>query len=493
MYTLDRLFEDVLRQYGAVTKRGAGYAQVWDAFNRYITDCISKRQTLNVLNFCKIGWRVEGQCNGKTKLRPHFQVADAFARAHGVDVKNQPAIPDKQLTHVEEFNFSKAAIRFSNCLTKDNVFMGLRALLQHIGHVISTGQPLSLDFEVGKLLSSERAVRFSFNAEWYLQEGLAVPAGAQEAADYKPSVSFAPPTQEALKLRLDGSNADSIRERNAADAAYDGACSESTCDPGSSHSISSGSTKERVQQEAMRRHLTQLETDASHVVAEREQWEGHLKRCSAEETRDQDRRKAINKENALHLQMQMQEAETKRTEGRLQCIEQASCHDFPNFTEAPEYAYQYIQEKKNHFKQDLDQQVDMKHLKKHLDKKREKEIDAAHVSANNRETALLKLEASAKKESERQALTQAWDRDKSIRTVRKNIDEHHRKPPRQAHDMLFPLADVSRADISSPRLSTAGPSSARPVTGSVRRMPLGAAASLALQKQKMKLSATARR
>ena len=102
--------------------------------------------------------------------------------------------------------------------------------------------------------------------------------------------------------------------------------------------------------------------------------------------------------------MQMQEAETKRTEGRLHCIEQASCHDFPNFAEAPEYAYQYIQEKKNHLKQDLDQQVDMKQLKKHLEKKRNREIDAAHVQASNRETALLKLEAAAKKEGDRQAL-----------------------------------------------------------------------------------------
>jgi len=327
----------------------------------------------------------------------------------------------------------------------------------------------------------------------YLQEGLAVPSGAQEAADYKPSVSFAPPTQDALKLRLDGSNADTIREKNATDAAYDGAASESTCDPESSHSTSSGSMKERVQHEAMRRHLTQLGRDASCAVAEQEHWETHLKHCSAEETRDQDRRKAINKENALHLQMQMQEAETKRTEGRLKCVEQASCHDFPNFAEAPEYAYQYIKEKKDNLKQDLDQQVDMKQLKKHLERRRDREMDAAHVQASNRETALLKLEAAAKKESERQALTQAWEKDKNIRTVRKNIEEHHRKPPRQAHDMLHPLTDVSLSAASSPRLSTAGPSSARPVTGSVRRMPLGAAASLALQKQKLKLSATARR
>jgi hypothetical protein len=493
MYTLDRLLEDVLRQYGPFTKRGAGYVQVWDAFNRYITDCISKRQTLNVLNFCKIGWRVEGQTQGKTRLRPHFQMADAFTRAHGVDTKNQIPVNDKLLTHVEEFNFSKAAIRFSNCLTKDNIFMGLRAMLQHLGHVVATGQPVSLDFEVGKLFSNERDVRFSFNSDLYLQEGLAVPAGAQEAADYKPSVSFAPPTQDALKLRLDGSNADTIREKNATGTSYDGAESESTCDPGSSHSVSSESIKGRVQREAMRKHLTQLGIEASCAVADREQWEKHLKQCSAEETRDQDRRKAINKENALHLQMQMQEADKKRTEGRLECIEQASCHDFPNFAEAPENAYQYIREKKNNLKQDLDEQVEMKQLKNHLERRRNREMDATHVQASNRETALLKLEAAAKKESERQALAQAWEKDKSIRTVRKSIEEHHRKPPRQAHDMLRPLADVSFSAASSPRLSTAGPPSARPVTGSVRRMPLGAAASLALQKQKLKMSATARR
>lgn len=479
MYSLDHLLEDVLRHHGPLTKRGADYAQVWDAFNRYVTVIIEKRQTLNVLNFCKIGWRIDEHMHGKAKMRPHFQVADAFARAHSVDTKSQTLVPDRLLTTIEEFNFSKAAIKYSQNLTKDNIFMGLRAILQHLGEAVSTGQQVSIDFEVGKLLSSERVMRFVFVAELYLQEGLDVPAGALEVANYKPSATFAPPSKDALSLSLQGNSAAmTMRDRETGEVSSEYAESESTGYPSSTHS--NVSVHGLVQQEALDRHLAHMSMEAASAVTEKEQWEGHLKRCSAEERKDHSRRKAINKEHALHLQAQMRQAEEKRMEGRLHCIEQASCHDFPNFAEVPEYAYQYIRERRNHLKHDLDQQVDTKQLKKLVDKQREKEIDAMHIEASNRELALMKLEAAAKKESERAALTHAWEKDKHIHTVRKAIQEHHKAPTRQGNEMLMQLGA-----LPSPRLDTGGPPSARPLTGSVRRMPLGAAASLALHKEKL--------
>lgn len=451
MHSLDRVLEDIARQRGPLTKRGADYLDVWDAFSRYITAVMQQRQTLSVMNFCKIGWRVEGLVQGKAKLRPHFQVAEAFARSHNLDLKGQVSIPDKHFTAIEEFNFSKAAIRFSQSLTKDNIFMGMRAIVQHIGDVASSGQQMSLDLELGKLVCSERELRFVFLSELYLQEGLDAPAGALESTNYKPSATFLPPSKDALTLRLSGTNqfgseagtvkaialggwddaaTDTSGQQDrdiAVERGSDAGETASTFSPPSARSQLSAHDK--VHQEALDRHVAQMGLEAASVIAEREQWEDHLKRCATEEQREKVWRKALNKEHAYHLQAQMRQAADRRAEGRQHCIEQASLHDFPSFQESQDLAvYEYIRERRTTMKQDLDQQVDTKQLKKLVEKQREREMEASHADASQRELSLMKQEEVAKRESEKAALTQAWQKDKHLRTVRKAIQEHHRAP-----------------------------------------------------------------
>ena len=58
--------------------------------------------------------------------RPVFLLAGQFARAHGLPQKKQPLIP-KNLSALEELNFTKIAIRYSSSLTKDVVFAAIRA------------------------------------------------------------------------------------------------------------------------------------------------------------------------------------------------------------------------------------------------------------------------------------------------------------------------------------------------------------------------------
>jgi len=518
MYTLDRLLEEVAKQRGPLSARGGGdYEQVWDAFNRYVTAAIEKRQTLSVLNFCKIGWKLEDHMHGKVKRRPHFQVAENYARAHNIDVRPQAQVPDKQLATAEEFNFSKAAIRFSQNLTKDNIFIGLRAILQHLGEVISTGQQVSIDFEVGKLVAAERDVKFVFAAELYLQEGLEVPAGATEA-EYRPSATFAPPTKDALSLSVSGTQAgrsvkatdlggwedrgpeDEERWEEASEAGR----TDSTYAPASSRSAASAASRgqreglpqsrsgvsaaEHVQREALDRHLKQMGAEAAAAMADRDLWEGHLQRCAQEEMLGAEWRRALNKEHSLHLQSQMRQAEERRVEGRQHRIEQASQHSFPDFTESPEQAvYEHIRERRTHLKEDLDQQVETKRLKQIAEKHRDREIDVTNIEANQRELALMKLETAAKKQSDRSSLHQAWEQDRHMHTARKAIRDHHKAPVRTDLPAVVQAAEahagLQMGGLPTPR-GSAGPAS-RPVTGSVRRMPLGAAASLALHREKL--------
>merc|ERR1719272_2058844 len=99
-------------------------------------------------------------------------------------------LPEKDLCPIEEFNFSKAAIKFSGQLTKDNAFTGWRLLVRQLSDVISQGKSVSVQFSFGKLVAKEREVHFVFAAELYIAHGLEVPVGAADDPEYKSSATF---------------------------------------------------------------------------------------------------------------------------------------------------------------------------------------------------------------------------------------------------------------------------------------------------------------
>lgn len=297
------------------------------------------------------------------------------------------------------------------------------------------------------------------------------------------------------------------------------------------------SAQERAQHEALGRHIAIMEAEAEAVIAEKEQWEEHLQRCNDEESKDNAWRKSIFKEYTDQLKQQIQDQEEQRTEGRLHSVIQASEHNFPSFVECPEVAVaDFVKERRNNLKDDLDEQVEIKRRLKLAAKQRDRDMEACHLEASTKQMALLKLEAQAKREKERAILAEAWDRDKRLHSLRKSIAEHHKAPGTRAQlqealqttltgapssgsagGAASGAAGVAQQQLSpsqprqpslgatmpqlglgamSPRgggssASDSGPPSSRPITGSVRRMPLGAAGSLALQKER--LAASARR
>lgn len=594
-YRLPDLLQDVAKKRGKLNPKSKGepkldYQEVWDAFNRYITANLLIKKGVSIQNFAKIGWQVEKKRSGGSTYRPYFQFQENYLKSHGMDTQLRPApVADKELCQMEEFNFSKAAIRFSSTLTKDQVFTGLRMLLVQIGEACGDGKNVSIDFEMGTLVCTEAEPRFAFAAELYLAEGLQVPSGAADDIEYKPSVSFREPSKEALSLRLDGSQissgASAISANRSVSAAsrdhrgqtasetgvslasgarqagyapsagcepiaeahpgssiseaFTGAdedwaynpCSESgadilsltkdkerpqlTSEIGSSRgSVTYGSMRgggapppmqepglpqqpehprtlhEAAFQEAMDRHITEIESQAQEAVRTKDLWENHLQRCLIQERQDMEWRRALAKENSELLQHQMALNEQKRADGRQQYIEGASAHDFPNFTDPPlQELKDYSQVKQRELKQELDAQVQANLKIKEAAKERERSLECGQVEACKSEIAQLRLEAKVKLDSERQQLQQHWDRDVRLKKIKKAIEGHHTKP------VPLPSGNDMRNAVGVPTSSTpgvtfeaalsdrSGPSSAR---APARRTPLGAAGSLALQRERLK-------
>lgn len=547
MYTFDRLLADVVRVRGPLLRGGAdlggtgSYQKVWDAFNRYLTSCIQKKQTLNVANFCKLGWRVEeGGRNGRSaRIRPHFQMSDSFLRVYGIECKHHPSVSDKNLTAIEEFNFSKAAIRFTQDLTKENVFMGMRAIVQQIGEAVANGYTISIPFEIGKLRSEgHRGVRFDFAAELYLSEGLQIPDSALSPADaaaYKPSHSFSPPTKEALSLSLSASNRPpskgddpSVLADECGGFSFKGAAdgySETVVEhvhvavtPRSPRvpSRSGRGPAELARQAAMERYFLEIAAEAEAAVVEKEAWEAHVQRCHAEDERDSATRKAFALAHSEQLRQQMQQVEDRRKLGQINAhvFEQGSMHDFPNFSEIPEADFRdYVRDRRSTLRHDLTEQIEHKKRTQQLERARDLQLEAYHNEAKRQEMNAAKRDEFARRERDRAKLKEAWMLDQQLRNVKKGIEAHFQAASKK-EDIAGLVADLHFADrrgalkVAVPKLQVSErseggfspeanrtngvghcgfdpPSSARPPTGSVRRMPIGAAASLALHKQKL--------
>eukprot|EP00392_Amoebophrya_sp_AT5.2_P010445 g10505.t1 len=246
------------------------------------------------------------------------------------------------------------AICNCDCLA-DNVYCGLRYIVQAIGEAVATGKRVEIDFEHGKFISSERRANFVFKPELYAKEGtyrLTAPAEAAHAkSSYAPSRTFKPPSTEALKLRLKGtkvrdqSNLESVPEASEGLvkvrkelASEIGAASEHMPFEGNTPAASGvrqlppmseqgygyneadygeddlsqaseaslydpakykGPTvkQEKAHREAMDRYLTEMEIRASEAIADRRQWEEHLDRCLKQERDDMDRKRALAAEN----------------------------------------------------------------------------------------------------------------------------------------------------------------------------------------------------
>lgn len=103
-------------------------------------------------------WQVE-----EGQYRPLFLISDSFVKEHNIKRPRVHKLPN--VAPCEETNFSKLAIKFSNSLTKDMVFCGVRDIIKKIGDFIDRVYEFEIDFSFGILKSKNRRVKFDFNSK----------------------------------------------------------------------------------------------------------------------------------------------------------------------------------------------------------------------------------------------------------------------------------------------------------------------------------------
>lgn len=213
VYTLDHLIEDCSSKKSRTdlpkNEKKKVLAEVWESFNHWIDAQFEKGKGINVATFGKITWEVtEKSIHGEEKRRPYFKLSETYCRGNGMPYKKQLTGPE--LAPMADINYSILAIRFSQTLTKDQVFTGLRDLLQQLGQVIGSGQKVAVQFHVGKLVAKDRKAYMLFDVQrfreyidsgqaWNLaeeyDEGYSV-AGEEEeeepAAEDEPDLMIAP-------------------------------------------------------------------------------------------------------------------------------------------------------------------------------------------------------------------------------------------------------------------------------------------------------------
>jgi len=168
VYSLDNLISDCANKKSRtdlpVKEKKRVLGDVWESFNLWIDSQFEKGKGVNIATFGKITWEVtEKSITGEEKRRPYFKLAETYCRGNGIPFKKQ--LKGSELAKTADINYSILAIRFSQSLTKDQTFTGLRDLLQQLGQVIGSGRKVAIQFHIGKLVAKDRKVYLLFDVK----------------------------------------------------------------------------------------------------------------------------------------------------------------------------------------------------------------------------------------------------------------------------------------------------------------------------------------
>lgn len=514
-YTLTSLLEDAeKRQQGSRKStpgsQGHDLHEVWATVDRYVSACLEEKRGVKLPNFCNIGWQAT-KLREKTVHRPYFHIADSFCRNHGIDVSKQGALVDpKDLCSMEEFNFSKAAIKFSQALTKDHVFSGLKLISHQLGEVVSQGRAISVEMSFGKFVAREKELRLVFSSGLYAAHGLEVPSSAKESGYKPPAPTFgAAPTAETLQsLNLHGGSVGGSavgsavsgrsgargskhrqpsdlgvghnRSRNATpgdgadiftlgagrgDACFPSIDEDALCEP--SNDFQPGNEylapcsevgsqvpsccEKNAHEEALHRHITQLELRASEAMRDRSVVDSEAQKANAKETGKRDEHQDKNRRHCDALRLQIEAKQKRRQDARdadrraddsasivsgngmgaWQALASVSMGEMsaappappaepPREREGP--SADYLARQQEEMRRDLDAQVEAKKLRKETHRQWERRFERQLVDATHEEIALQKDAENAMRAREKEELTTAWQQESHVRDIRKQIE-----------------------------------------------------------------------
>jgi len=518
---MDGLIQDILQRRAKVdSKNGASetaedYAQVWSTFVNYVKSCMEQKRGLILNSFCKVGWLTgRGRQTGKSSYKPFFQFTDQFVRAYlSQEAKRKhDAPPQGDLCPFEDFNFSKAAIKFSQQLTKDQVFSMLKAIVQRLGEIISEGKEVDIAMgDVGRLsCRGDRDPRFSFSPDIYAQEGLDAPHSAADEGPVKTTNAFsknAPPEAQMLGIRNSmapvgggysgGSEAKAqplprVQEYQEPEEYYapPEEYYQQRPDSGRRGLVSSGSApslmsaaggltatqfkKEIAYKEAMDRHIMAMEAKAQEVVAEKDAQAGHVNDCLDQEREEIQSKRERNHMNLHFIKHQMQMGEIRKKEQRIEDIESASAHLTIGTEVAPSELKEWQHGQRARVRQELDDQVRTNNTLRNLAKQRERNLELNQLDANKQEMLMLRNAERAKKAYDREALATAWNSEIRMKNIWKAIESHNKVGPTTHQPQVMLTNDLPPSRGGS--VASAG----RLLTGSSRRVPLGCSSSLSM-------------
>jgi len=541
MYTLGSLCEDVANKRGGVKGASDGvtahdFSEVWTAMARYATACMEQKRGLHLQPLCKLGWLVEPArvgSNAAPKYRPHFQLTEQFCRSSAMTQAAAQKLckpPAGELCPFEDFNFSKAAIKFSNQMTKDQVFSGTKALVQRLAEVVADGRDVQILFgDLGTLVCrGDREPHFTFAPEVYRQEGVEASTAASldgTAANQKGRAAFskhAPPEAQGMGVR--GNTVTEATSGEEAGARTQEAPSRRAPTPmaylpedepspqrGSSGGRglrSSGSApcltpssvgghnanltntqykKEVAYKEAMDRHICAMEARASEAMQERSAYDEHVNGCLEQEREEIHGKRSRAQQNLHYLQHQMAMSEDKRRDQRREDVEAASAHEFPKFPDAEaSEKTEFVRGQQARMKADLDDQVRTNNTLRNLAKQRERSLEVNQLKANREEMAMLRNAERAKKVYDREALATAWNSEIRMKNIWKAIDSHGKVGSKSEEGGSQPPQVLGMADQMLPPSTAGGRSTStagRLMTGNSRRAPVGASSSLSRLRQ----------
>jgi len=157
-YDLESIIDECLSDKG--TRFGISkemYFETWTAVNKWINYRLSKKKGASIPLLGKFTWEKVGD----NVSRPVFILHDSFVKLHRV--KKARVFKEPDLAPVDELNYSQISIKYSELLTKDMVFVGIRDIVKKIGDYVDRMFEFDVPFSCGVMTSSERRVRFEFN------------------------------------------------------------------------------------------------------------------------------------------------------------------------------------------------------------------------------------------------------------------------------------------------------------------------------------------
>lgn len=480
-YTLEMLLDEAGAAWASTNKGNKSLLrEVWAALDRYAASCLELKQGLIVPNLCRIGWSsritqqdvgVDGD-GGLTKTyRPYFQLAESFSRGYRAEPPPtaSPPVREEDLCIFEDLNLSKAAIRFSNQLTKDQVSGGLRVLVRHIGEAFQRGRQLSIEFSFGELVSSERFLDFAFASHILAASGLeaSMKCGLASArrAGRAPATFGRGPSEdvlESLSMVGNGIGDSSSSVSSVSRRRHNGTA---TCGK-----LVQQRREGPAFEDAMHRRITELEVRASEAMRDKAEREALVQKNMESELMAYSARKSQQRRMAQDLERQIAEkgrrqvadvtfeeapgadAQELHEAPVLDSASPAEASRFPPANErklvarhlveqisvlsAPEYLHErqndeFMACKNGDYRQALDEQLKAKKEQQDAMKRVEQNLDAQLAEVHAARATQRSAREQEIRDREREELLAAWRDENRLREIRQTVEavERGKRPP----------------------------------------------------------------